>query len=79
MNVGQPFGLGRPDVHIAVTAGAVETVEQQLAAESPGDGGVAGQMEGHPDRVRIAHFVPELHRDTEESSSETRKLIMTSA
>ena len=31
----------------------------------PGDGGVTGQMEGHPDRVRIAYLVPELHRDTE--------------
>lgn len=65
VHIRQPFGLGRSDVHITVTAGAVETVEQQLAAERPGDGGVSGQVEGHPDRVRITDLVPELHRNTE--------------
>lgn len=65
VDVGEPLGLRGTDVHIAVAAGAVEAVQQQLAAESPGDRGVAGQVEGHPDRIRIAHLVPEFHRDTE--------------
>lgn len=65
MYIGQPLGLSGADVHIAVATGAVEAVEQQLTAECPGDGGVTGQMEGHPDRIRIADLVPELHRDPE--------------
>ena len=79
VHVGQPLGLRGADVHIPVTAGAVEAVDQQLTAESPGHGGVAGQMEGQPDAYGSHTSYRSSTGIRKESSSETRKLIMTSA
>lgn len=65
VDIGELFGLGRRDVHVAVAAGFVDAVDQQLAAEGPGDRGVAGQMERHPHRVGVRRLVTEFHGNSE--------------
>lgn len=64
-DVREPFGLGRGDVDIAVSAGPVDPVEQQLTAEGPGHGCVPGEVERHPHRVGIPGLIPQFDRDLE--------------